>query len=135
MNRIFGGAGPFPSPLSPQEQANKTNRKKNKYDSRLLRPAKSIDYNAKQNDPVDKIYKNAGWHFSFMGDVQSKLRSWGHAKEYDKPPYNTAEHIANCKKSGADLFNRNLKFQFTRNLDFLPAYVLKNKETFGDYIR
>ena len=115
------------------------NRDKSERDSRLLRPDKRIIYNSKQNDPVDKIYQNAGWHFSFLGDVQYKLESYNHAPEYNKPPFNTTEHIEKCKEQGLDLFmrkgRRRIGFEFINDLSCLPEYVLKNQERFNKYIK
>ena len=116
-----------------------TNRADLQRDSILLRPDKRIIYNAKQNDPVDKIFKNAGWHFSFLGDVQKKIKSWGHANEYNRPPYNTSAHIENCKSLGLDLFmrkgRRRIEFEFVNDISYLPKYVLKNQERFSKYIK
>ena len=115
------------------------NRNKSQLDSRLLRPDKRISYNARQNDPVDKIYEDAGWHFSFLGNIQYKLESWNHAPEYDRPPYNTPEHIKKCKEQGLDLFmrkgRRRIEFEFVNDLSYLPEYVLKNREGFDKYIK
>ncbi|GAG84970.1 unnamed protein product, partial [marine sediment metagenome] len=112
-----------------------TNRKKNRFDSRLLRPDRRMIYNAKQNDPVDIVYENAGWHFSFLGDIKEKLKSWGHAIQYNRPPFNTEKHIEKCKATGKDLFGRKrLKFEFVEDLNYLPEYVLENQERFNKYI-
>lgn len=104
----------------------------------LSRPDGVYKYNAKQNDRTDKVYWDSGWHFSFLGDVQAKLKAWGHADEYDKPPYNTVEHIEKCKQQGLELFNRKGKrkidFEFVEDLDYLPKYVKDNQERFNKYI-
>jgi len=96
------------------------------------------EYNAKQNTPADKTYWNAGWHFSHLGDIQKKLAAWGHATEYNRPPFNTKEHIEKCRQKGTDLFmrkgQRKLEFDFVFDLSFLPEYVLENMERFGKYI-
>ena len=108
-------------------------------DSRLLRPTKRFEYNLKQDDKEDKIYYDAGWHFSFLGDVRAKLEAWGHAPEYNRPPYNTPEHIEKCKEQGLDLFRRRgkrrINFEFVEDLRYLPQYVLDNLGKFARYIK
>jgi hypothetical protein len=108
--------------------------KKKFKNSRLYRPEGPITYNAKQNGKVDKTYWEAGWHFSYLGDIQAKLKAWGHANQYDKPPYNTPEHIERCKEEGADILNRGMKFKFMEDLSYLPQYVLDNLGKFEKYI-
>jgi beta-1,4-mannosyl-glycoprotein beta-1,4-N-acetylglucosaminyltransferase len=107
--------------------------------SRLSRPAGRYLYNAKQNSPVDIVYSNSGWHFSWMGDVQSKLAAWGHAEEYNKPPFNQEGHIQACKDGGKDLFNRRgrrrLHFQFLSDLGYLPAYMQENMGKYEKWIK
>ena len=106
--------------------------------SRVLRPEKPIKYNAKQNDKTDKIIWNAGWHFSYLGDIKKKLAAWGHADQYNKPPYNTSGHIRKCKEEGLDLImrtgKRKMEFKFLNDLSYLPQYVLDNMDKFGKYI-
>jgi hypothetical protein len=112
---------------------------KKRRDSRLLRYSSPFEYNLKQDDPVDITYPDAGWHFSFLGDVAAKLKAWGHALEYDRPPFNTPEHIERCKEQGLDLFmrqgRRKLSFERVDDLSYLPQYVLDNLDKFGKYIK
>ena len=107
--------------------------------SRLLRPDGWFEYNAKQNDKTDQVLWNSGWHFSFLGDVQKKIEAWGHANEYNKPPFNTPEHIEKCKEQGLDLVMRKgrraINFEFVEDLNYLPQYVLDNLDKFGKYIK
>ena len=113
--------------------------KKVRRDSRLLRYSAPFEYNLKQNEKVDKMYYDAGWHFSFLGDVKTKIAAWGHAPQYDKPPYNDPEHIRRCSENGEDIFMRKgrkkLDFAFTSDLSYLPQYVQENMEKFKDYIK
>lgn len=106
---------------------------------RTVKPKQQINCDIKQRYKVDKVFDNAGWHFSFLGDIKSKLSAWGHAGEYDKPPYNTLDHIKNCKESGMDLFmrsgKRKVEFEFVKNLDCLPEYVKSNMDKFKKYIK
>lgn len=76
--------------------------------------------------------RGAGWHFSYLGDIAEKLRSFSHT-EYNKQPYNTPEHIARCKRGAIDLFGRHAKhgpMGIETDLSFLPQYVRDNREDF-----
>lgn len=117
-----------------------TGGKKRLYkNSRLLRPDGRIKYNAGQTDKTDMVCWDAGWHFSYLGDIRSKLKSWGHADQYDKPPFNTVAHIEKCKELGLDLIKRNKKrkldFKFVEDISYLPQYVLSNLGKFDRYIK
>lgn len=101
----------------------------------MSRPTGRYEYNAKQNDKTDKVYWDSGWHFSFMSNIKAKLAAWGHAPEYNKPPFNTPEHIEKCKEQGLELFMRNkITFEFLNDLSYLPRYVLDNLDRFSRYI-
>lgn len=106
--------------------------------TRLLRPGKRFEYNSNQRDKTDMTIFGAGWHFSFLGDIKYKLESYNHAPEYNKPPFNTPEHIKKCVSDGKDLFNRKgtrkIDFKFVYDLDYLPEYVLNNMDKFEKYI-
>lgn len=103
---------------------------------RLIRPnGGKIHYNSARKGKSDKNYWDAGWHFGFLYDIQQKIDSWTHAPEYNKPPYNTKEHILDCITNGKDLFNRKrYEFKFLTDLSYLPKYVLDNIEQFEKFI-
>lgn len=107
--------------------------------SRIIRPDGWFEYNARQDSPNDNVYHHAGWHFSYLGDIQSKLAAWGHADRYNKPPYNTREHIDKCKQEGLDLImrtgKRKIEFEFLDDLSYLPQYVLDNPDKFDKWIK
>lgn len=107
--------------------------------SRVLRPKERFEYNVRQDSPNDRTYYHAGWHFSYLGDIQAKLAAWGHAPKYNKPPYNTKEHIERCKTEGLDLIMRKglrkITFEFLDDLSYLPQYVLDNLDKFNKYIK
>jgi len=103
---------------------------------RMVRPKGKIPhYNSTRNKGSDKDYWDAGWHFSFLGDIKYKIDSWTHAPEFNKPPYNTEEHIRKCVAEAKDLFNRDrYQYEFVYNLDYLPRYVKDNMEKFERFI-
>ena len=81
----------------------------------------------------DIVLKDAGWHFSFLGDIAYKVRSYHHV-EYNKPPYNTKEHLADRKAALKDPFDRGNKFEITHDLSYLPEFVLANIDRFKEHI-
>ena len=77
-------------------------------------------------------FLNAGWHFSYFGDVasiQAKLASFSH-EEYNIPKYLNPAHIQACRNSGADLFERGTAIE-TVNDDFFPAYIRSAAQASG----
>ena len=116
-----------------------TPRGRNGRNGRLVRLNKRYKYVATQRDRNDKVYHNAGWHFSWMGDIKKKLAAWGHASTYNRPPYNTTKYIEKCRARGRDLFRRGgkskIEFEYLKDLSYLPQYVLDNMDRFGKYIK
>jgi len=105
---------------------------------RLVRPqGKTPRYNITRKSKVyDADYWNGGWHFSFLNDIKYKLDSWTHALEFNKPPFNTLEHIKTSIEKGQDLFQRKrYQFEYVSDLSYLPQYVLANMDKFGKYIK
>ena len=70
--------------------------------------------------------------------MQNKLKSWGHAPEYNKAPFNTTEHIEKCKEQGLNFImrkgKRKINFEFMEDIGYLPRYVLDNLERFDKWI-
>jgi beta-1,4-mannosyl-glycoprotein beta-1,4-N-acetylglucosaminyltransferase len=113
----------------------KSTTKKEYKNTRLVRYSDKFNYVQSQRFQVDQVYYNAGWHFSFLGDIQRKIASWGHAPEYNKPPFNNLGHISKCKEQGLDLFRRkgsnSISFEFIKDdLSYLTQYVLDNMGKF-----
>jgi hypothetical protein len=106
--------------------------------ARMLRPNKPFRLCRIRDRKINrhgKYYADAGWHFSFLGDIQYKLQSWTHESDYNNPEYNTIEHIEHCKATGEDLFGRRkYQFEFVNDLNYLPQYVLDNMDKFGKHI-
>lgn len=77
--------------------------------------------------------ENAGWHFSFIGDVahiRTKIEAFAHT-EFDKAEIKSDEHIKEVLENGLDLFPRgNTKFNAISVDDTFPKYVLDNKANF-----
>jgi len=74
-------------------------------------------------------FTNAGWSFSSFGGyerVKEKIESYAHS-EHNNDKFKNPEHIANCQRTGADLFHRKVKSKkIERN--FFPSDLLKLME-------
>ena len=64
---------------------------KNRYSAKRIKTDLKILISLPLFSPYD-----TGYHFSYLGDIRYKLKSWGHADRYDRPPYNDPEHIKNA---------------------------------------
>ena len=93
-----------------------------------------LDIEPLRGGEVDISFKNTGWHFSYMGDIQEKLRCFSHS-EFDKPPYNNLEYIEHRKGNLKSLFDEDSNFVIIDKLDFLPKYVLENMSKFEGLIK
>ena len=69
---------------------------------------------------------DAGWSFSSFGGyerVKQKIESYAHS-EHNNEKFKSPEHIANCQKTGADLFHRKVKSKKVEK-SFFPKDLLK----------
>lgn len=88
--------------------------------------------NIARQDPqtvVGSHDKGWGWHFTYMQGaeaIQQKLHDFAHG-EYDKPPWNTLDHIEGKIFTGADLFNRQYNNCIKVNDIELPHYMQVKK--------
>lgn len=114
-----------------------TNRKR--ADVRLVRPKERITYDVTRRNLSDRLIYDAGYHFSYLGDIAYKLESWGHADQFNRPPFNDPDHIKRCKENGQDFLlrkgSRRLALEFVQDLSYLPEYVLKNLDKFKQWIK
>ena len=87
----------------------------NKYEPQVFR-----DYKNRISRFID-----AGWSFSSFGGyerVKEKIESYAHS-EHNNDKFKNPEHIANCQRTGADLFHRKVKSKkIERN--FFPKSLL-----------
>jgi len=74
-------------------------------------------------------FTDGGWSFSSFGGyerVKEKIESYAHS-EHNNDKFKSPEHIANCQKTGADLFHRKIKSKkIERN--FFPKDLLEIME-------
>ncbi len=78
----------------------------------------------------------AGWHFSFLGDenyIANKIESFAH-QEYNTKKYTKKEDITKIISTGADLFGRDLLFEFVVIDESYPSAIFNNQDKFYNYI-
>ena len=74
-------------------------------------------------------FTDGGWSFSSFGGyerVKEKIESYAHS-EHNNDKFKSPEHIANCQKTGADLFHRKIKSKKIEK-DFFPKDLLEIME-------
>ena len=74
-------------------------------------------------------FTDAGWSFSSFGGyerVKKKIESYAHS-EHNNDKFKNPEHIANCQRTGADLFHRNVKSRKIEK-NFFPKDLLNLME-------
>jgi len=110
-----------------------------KWPSVVLTRTDNWVYDVTRRNVTDRNVYDAGYHFSYIGDIRYKLTSWGHADQFDKPPFNDPEHIKRCMDSGQDFLlrkgRRRVEFEFLDDLSYLPTYVLDNLSKFQQYVK
>ena len=90
--------------------------------------------------------KNGGWHFSFVKkpeDIEKKLKSYLHHREYDLDPLGI-ENIKNLIKSKAVIYDHRVdqtKYKFGGgqklekiDIKFLPEYIFSQKEKYLEWL-
>lgn len=86
--------------------------------------------------PDKPVVPGAGWHFSYLGDVdfiQRKLASYSH-QEFNVAPYNTEENIRRALATRTDLFGRKLDFEVVALDDSFPRHVRDNPERYARFV-
>jgi beta-1,4-mannosyl-glycoprotein beta-1,4-N-acetylglucosaminyltransferase len=74
-------------------------------------------------------FSDSGWSFSSFGGpqkIKEKFEAFAH-KEYNKDKFKSIDHITNCQKTGADLFERKIKTKKI-NKNFFPKDLLELME-------
>ena len=82
----------------------------------------------------DRIINNAGWHFSYLGGIESiinKLESFSH-QELNTEDIKNKDRLAKILEQGLDLFGRDIKYNFVDVDDTYPKYIKNNIEWFKD---
>ena len=77
-----------------------------------------------------------GWRFSYLGGrehLQEKIEAAVHT-ELDLPEFTSAAHIEQCLAGGADLFGRDIRFQFVPLDSSFPQFLLSHRDRFASLI-
>ena len=93
----------------------------------------------------DRVVRNAGWHFSFMGGmdmIMRKLASFAHT-EYSGGRFADPKHVSRVIENGGDLFGVGDRYYAIPARKCLPPFILDNLQkygalvypTSGDYLR
>lgn len=96
-------------------------------------------YAALKNKDLDKIRKTkpypkntltqAGWHFSFMGGIDSiiqKIEAFAHV-DLNTEEYKDRDRLLRCLQNGDDLFGReNQSYQWVTVDESFPQYIVRN---------
>lgn len=83
------------------------------------------------------IIKNGGWHFSYLGDVDSirdKIGSLCHF-ENDIEEFKDPKKIKERIEKGLDLFGRGQKITYVKVDDAFPKTIFKNKKKYKHLIK
>jgi len=81
------------------------------------------------------LLKNAGWHFSYLGGIQSiieKIEAFSHS-EFNTNEFKHIPGIEAAIKNGKDLFGRKLDFNRQSNLAYLPKFLLENRDRYPKF--
>ncbi|MFC7175736.1 hypothetical protein [Halosegnis marinus] len=82
------------------------------------------------------ILPDAGWHFSYIGDVEymiDKIETFSHT-ELNEEQFKDRERIERAIANGRDLFGEGLRFNAIDVGERLPAYLRVNEAEFSDYL-
>ncbi len=81
------------------------------------------------------ILSNTGWHFSYTENPILKLDNFIHS-EYNKPPYNTKNYLAECIRNRVNPFHKTPMYVIPQSQlkDYLPKYVLDHIDDYKHLI-
>lgn len=83
------------------------------------------------------VIKDGGWHFSYLGGVDSiieKIESAAHT-EFNNDSFKDKEKIKNCLRTGDDILNRaGVSFHRIPMDNSFPKYLVDNQEKFKHLI-
>nr|WP_282187709.1 hypothetical protein [Azospirillum sp. TSO22-1] len=100
--------------------------------------ARNARFALSQNPPANtRVYPHAGWHFSYIGDVehvQRKLRNFAH-QEYNDERFIEAIDIDRIVASGADLYGRaGYAWTTVQADDYFPDPLRANFERYRPFV-
>ncbi len=84
----------------------------------------------------DKIIRNAGWHFSFLGGVDAilkKIQAFSH-QEFNAPQYTNRDYIQHCLETGTDIFKRGDFYAPVAIDKSFPQYLRENLAHYQKFV-
>jgi hypothetical protein len=87
-----------------------------------------------RKSPLTNVIDPGGWHFSYLGDIPTKLRAFSHT-ELDRYPYNQEWYIEQQVAAGVDLFERSIDFAVIPVDATFPHIVQRYPTYFAQYLR
>lgn len=79
---------------------------------------------------------NAGWHFSYLGDIQSiinKIDSFAH-QDLNHEGIANEKHIKECIRRNIDIYGRNIEYEKVEIDLSYPQYITNNISRFEKFI-
>ncbi len=82
--------------------------------------------------------KDAGWHFSTLGnldDIRRKLESFSHHDQFNNEKFTSEDYILKCMVKGIHVYLRDpTQIYRIQPMNFLPQYVRDNADKYQKYI-
>ena len=105
----------------------------------MVSKAHVIRYHAEQTRLHFERVPDGGWHFSYMGGIESikaKIRSFSDAS-VDVPHFLDDAHLLQVINEGRDLYNRTCegRMAFVPLDGRFPKYILENQDKFAKHIK
>lgn len=101
--------------------------------AKIVRFKKNLTHKKIRYGKSDKVFRNSGWHYSFMNDISGKIDAYAH-QEYNNHRFTNKDHITRAVNECIDLFDRDYRFTIETDKSNLPIYVQKNIERFKPWI-
>lgn len=84
----------------------------------------------------DRVVRNAGWHFSYMGGIDMimrKLASFAHT-EYSGGKFADPNYVSRVIENGGDLFGHGDRYYAVPAQKCLPPFILDNLQKYGSLV-
>ena len=136
-NYKFNLYNPYESPWEGTRVAKKKNLKSIDFMRQKVK-IRNLRYNFLRFDKEKSIqvFKEAGWHFNNIMspyDISKKLKTFAHT-EFNKEEFSSPKIIESKILKKIDLFNRGHQYKMVNMDSSFPEFLLKNYNTYKDFI-
>lgn len=136
-NYKFNLYNPYESPWEGTRVAKKKNLKSIDFMRQKVK-IRNLRYNFFRFDKEKSIqvFKEAGWHFNNIMspyDISKKLKTFAHT-EFNKEEFSSPKIIESKILKKIDLFNRGHQYKMVNMDSSFPEFLLKNYNTYKDFI-